>query len=333
MKILVVDDTNYMRANFKESLNKAGYKDIETVDCAETALEVLGISDGKMEVASLDVGCILMDIVMPGMSGIEACRKIKSVKSYELTSVIMVTGSDDINQLKLAFEAGATDYIRKPVHEIELLARVNTVIKLRREMLERIEKEQTLKRLVDQLKESNVALEKLSFRDGLTGLSNKFHLEQQLFSEWRRALRYRNPISFILIDIDSFKRYVEVYDLSEGDETLKKVARDLKNHLHRPADLVARIGIDRFALLLPDTTQDGALKVAEMINTSIANLNIEHSGSSVAKHMTVSLGTATLVPSKKLNPPLFFEYAEKALVKAKELGRNKVIFYKTNRQK
>ena len=333
MKILVVDDTNYMRNTFKEALNKAGYKDIETVDSGEKALEVLGISGGKMVSASLDVGCILMDIVMPGMSGIEVCRKIKSVKSYELTPVIMVTGSDDINQLKLAFDAGATDYIRKPVHEIELLARVNTVIKLRSEMLERIEKEETLRRIVDQLKESNIALEKLSFRDGLTGLSNKFHLEQHLFSEWRRALRYHNPISFILVDIDSFKKYVEVYDLSEGDECLKKIAKDLKTHLHRPADLVARIGIDRFALLMPDTTEDGAIKVAEIIKSSIANLAIEHSGSSVAKHVTVSLGLATIIPSKNLNPPLFFEYAEKALARAKKLGRNKVIFYKTGKRK
>ena len=141
MKILVVDDTNYMRTTFKDALNKAGYEDILTVDSGEKALEVLGISDGKVESASLDVGCILMDIVMPGMDGIEACRKIKSVSSYEMTFVIMVTGSDDINQLKLAFDAGATDYIRKPVHETELLSRVNTVLKLRDEMFERIEKE------------------------------------------------------------------------------------------------------------------------------------------------------------------------------------------------
>lgn len=333
MKILVVDDTNYMRKTFKDALNKAGYEDVLTVDSGEQALELLGISDGKEVSTSIDVGCILMDIVMSGMDGIEACRKIKAVSSYEMTFVIMVTGRDDINQLKLAFDAGATDYIRKPVHEIELLSRVNTVLKLRDEMLERIEKEETLKRIVDQLKESNIALEKLSFRDGLTGLSNKFHLEQHLFSEWRRALRYRNPISFILIDIDSFKKYVEVYDLSKGDECLKKIAKDLSTHMHRPADIVARIGIDRFAVLLPDTPEDGAIKVAEMLRASIANLNIEHSESSVEKHITASVGVSTLIPSKTLSPPLFFEYAAKALDKAKELGRNKVIVYKVKKSR
>ena len=333
MKILVVDDTNYMRNTFKDALNKAGYEDILTVDSGEQALELLGISGGKEVSDPIDVGCILMDIVMPGMDGIEACRKIKAASGYEMTFIIMVTGKGDINQLKLAFDAGATDYIRKPVHEIELLSRVNTVLKLRDEMLERIEKEEALKRIVDQLKESNVALEKLSFRDGLTGLSNKFHLEQRLFSEWRRALRYRNPIAFILIDIDFFKKYVELYNLNEGDECLKKIARDLSTRMHRPADIVARIDIDQFAVLLPDTPEVGAVKVAEMLRNSVANLNIEHSGSSVGDRVTVSVGVSTLIPSKTLSPPLFFDYAAKALGKAKEVGRNRVIVYKVKKSR
>lgn len=329
MQIIVIEDTKYMRTLLQDFLQSVGYRHIITAASAEEAFHILGISSGKHEGGvPLEVGCILMDIAMPGIDGIEACRKIKAVEYYKHVPVIMVTASKEISHLKQAFEAGAIDYIRKPVSDIELQARVNTVLNLKTQIDERLEKEANLKRLTDQLKESNVALEKLSFREPVTGLSNKFHIEQQIFIEWRRALRYKNPLSLMLIDVDHFDEYLKNNSESVANDAIKDISKQIKGTLKRPADLVARIGHGRFAILLPDTTYDGVSKVVEKLRSSVELMKMENLGSWKKEYLTLSLGSVTLIPTKKIKPPVLFENAKEALNQARVKGGNKGVNFK-----
>jgi len=333
MKLIVIEDTKYMRTVLQDFLHNAGYRDVLAAASAEEAFNILGISNGKLNSHPLDVGCILMDIAMPGIDGIEACRKIKTFDCYKHVPVIMVTASKEIAHLKEAFDAGAVDYIRKPVSDIELKARVRTVLKLKTEMDERIEKEGNLQRLSNQLKESNLTLEKLSFRDGVTGLSNKFHMEQQIFTEWRRALRYKNSLSLILIDVDNFDEYRRNNGENLANDRIKQISKELKTKLKRPADLIARIGVDRFAILLPDTTFEGASRVAEKLRLSIELKKMENLGAWKKGYLTLSCGAVALIPLRILKPPLLFENAKEALRQAKASGRNRVVALKNEKGK
>ena len=325
MKILVVEDSKAMRTHLQNHLQEAGYKEVLAAASAKEAFEYLGIKGDKMESLPLDVGCILMDVVMPEIDGIEACRKIKSFYCYKYVPIIMVSASEQIDHLQRAFDAGAIDYIKKPVNETELIARVRTMLKLKREIDERIEKEDSLTTLTDQLKESNVALEKLSFRDAVTGLSNRFHLERQLFTEWRRALRYKNWISLIIFELDHFAKYFDNNEENIVNTNLVKISKEISSKLKRPADLVARIDEGRFAILLPDTNLEGATIVSENVRSSIEFLNIKNTALGEDKTLTISGGTFTVVPLKNLNPPLLFERAEIALSQAKAGGRNRIV--------
>ena len=333
MKILIIDDCDFTRSTTEAYLRNAGHNEIIQVSSAEEAFELLGLKNEKLLVEPIDLSCILMDIMMPGMDGIEASKRILGSKEYENTSIIMVTGSGDFGYQRLAFEAGAVDYIRKPFSEVELVARVNNVLRVRSEVNEVIKRKAALERLNEELQESNSALSKFSYRDQLTGLANQFHLKHQIYVEWRRAIRYKNPLSLILIDIDLFKDFGDVYGEEGVDECLEKIAKKLEYSLNRPADLGARIEIDKFTGLLPDTNQGGAVIVAENIKDAIQKLEIEHSSSTINRSITVSIGVTTLVPSGKLHPPLLFEYAEKALNRAKEDGRNLIRFFTPMKRK
>ena len=327
MKILIIEDTKYMRTVLQDYLFDAGYKEVETAASAEEAFGLLGISQDKLDNLPIpvNIGCILMDIAMPGINGIEACKKIQSFECYKHVPIIMVTASKETDHLQKAFDAGAIDYIRKPVNKIELVVRVSTVLSLKEEMDERIEKEDNLTRLTDQLKESNVALEKLSFRDAVTGLSNSSHLERQLFTEWRRALRYRNSLSLILLELDNFDKFTKHNSKTRVKDYLREISSQIREKLHRPADLIARTGINQFAILLSDTSYDGTVTIAETMQKTVEQMNIDYKGVWKKETLTVSGGTITLIPSKKSSPSELVKRAKMALNKANGLGPNRIV--------
>ena len=325
MKLLVIDDSKHMRVLLEDYLIDGGYKEVLSAASAEEAFKLLGINKGKLESLPIDIGCILLDIIMPGIDGIEACKRIKSFNCYKDVPIIVVTASEEPGHLQKAFDAGAIEYLRKPVNENELQARVRTMLKLKKEMDERKEKEEYLTALTDQLKESNVALEKLSFRDAVTGLSNRFHLERQLFREWRRAMRYKNWLSFILFEIDFYDKFIENNNENDAENTVRKISKQIYSTLHRPADLVARITESQFAILLPDTNFAGAASVAENVRLTIEIMKIRNSVMGANKYLTVSGGAYSVIPIKHLNPPLLIQKASMALNDAKTTGRNKIV--------
>nr|WP_242032555.1 diguanylate cyclase [Coleofasciculus sp. FACHB-64] len=178
--------------------------------------------------------------------------------------------------------------------------------------------------LYEQLEAANQKLQRLATLDGLTGLPNRRRFDEYLDQEWRRLRREKVPLSLILCDIDFFKLYNDTYGHQAGDTCLITVASAIAQAVKRPADLVARYGGEEFAVILPNTTQNGALQVAEEIRVAVQDLKIVHSHSLVSQYVTLSLGVATTVPDCDTSPEILLKTADEALYQAKALGRDRV---------
>jgi diguanylate cyclase (GGDEF)-like protein len=176
----------------------------------------------------------------------------------------------------------------------------------------------------EELQIANERLEELSRVDGLTGIANRRHLDEELEREWRRMLRQEKHLSVIMCDIDHFKLYNDTYGHQQGDVCLAKVAKAIKNSINRPADLVARYGGEEFCLVLPETTQEGAAILAEIVRENVKYLQIEHRSSPASKLVTLSLGVASMIPDRNSKPSVLLEAADRALYQAKGNGRDRV---------
>lgn len=175
-----------------------------------------------------------------------------------------------------------------------------------------------------ELEKTNRALKQLSFKDALTGLWNRRKYDQTIELEWRRCLRYKRPIALLLLDIDYFKEFNDSYGHMAGDECLIKVGEILKNTFCRASDMVARYGGEEFIVLLSDTGEGEAVKIANMLRKKIESLNIPHEKSSVCNYVTVSIGATFMVPDLNSSYENLFKAADRALYQAKDAGRNQV---------
>ncbi len=326
INILVVDDDQDMRLLLENYLKKLEVEKIHFTDTAQKTYELLKIADLK---ADPKVDLIILDIILGDENGIEICKKIKRHPAYKEVPIVMITAQKESDFLKEAFEAGAMDYLKKPIKKIEFMARVNSAIRLRKETKARIEREKELLKLSAELKKANHKLEKMALVDGLTGISNRRLFDKTLKNELKRAKREKSYISLIMIDIDNFKAYNDTYGHQEGDQCLKKVASVLEENTKRAADFAARYGGEEFAVILPDTAKAGALKVAEDIRKEIIDLKIEHQNSDTSDYVTVSLGVSSIKLEKEINQQLiksFIEKSDQALYQAKENGRNQTVY-------
>ncbi len=179
-----------------------------------------------------------------------------------------------------------------------------------------------LQRLQKKLQEANLRLDELSMKDGLTGISNRRHLDELLPRIVAEAGRDQAPLSVLMLDIDCFKSYNDQYGHLKGDEVLKTVAGLLVEQAGRATDLAARYGGEEFIILLPHTDGAGAEKMAQSILEAIRNQQIPHESSFVLPIVTVSIGIATAVPKPGQDPASLVEQADKALYRAKAEGRN-----------
>ncbi|MCB1901673.1 GGDEF domain-containing protein [Cognatazoarcus halotolerans] len=186
------------------------------------------------------------------------------------------------------------------------------------------ESESLRRRLSSSIEESQV-LEELIRRDALTGIPNRRLFEEQLQKEWRRAERDGLPLAIISADIDHFKKYNDRYGHQAGDKCLIKVAQAMQHALSRPGDIVARMGGEEFAFLLPGTTPSGAQSVAEQVRRGISGLNLPHEGSPVAPMVTVSMGIASSGSQSVTSPAELLHASDVALYEAKRRGRNQSV--------
>ncbi|TGE30978.1 diguanylate cyclase [Desulfosporosinus sp. Sb-LF] len=321
MSILIVDDSLHSQRMNQALLESGGYTDILVAQSATEAYQFLDqlSVDGKVT-----IDLILMDIIMPDVDGIEACRMIKQNEDTFDIPIIMVTSKTEKEELQLAFSVGAMDYITKPLDNIELLARVRSAIKLKKETDCRKARELSLLEVTRQLETVNKTLQLLSSIDGLTGVANRRHFDEELADELSRAKREKTPLSLLLLDIDFFKLYNDTYGHFQGDDCLRMVALTAQNAIKRPGDSLARYGGEEFSVILPNTNSAGAFAVAEQIRVAIENLQIPHVTSKCKNLVTVSLGVGSFKPGDDILPADLIKWADHALYQSKKTGRNRV---------
>lgn len=186
---------------------------------------------------------------------------------------------------------------------------------------ERLERE--LRSTQATLETQNAALERMAHTDGLTGLHNRRYLDERMAAEAARAAREGTCLSLIMMDVDFFKRYNDSYGHAAGDDCLRTVARVVAAMVNRPADLTARFGGEEFAVLLPNTTAEGARRLAEAICRGVHAAGLEHRASEIGT-VTISAGVASTVPAPGEGVRSLVEAADAALYQAKAAGRNTV---------
>jgi diguanylate cyclase (GGDEF)-like protein len=196
--------------------------------------------------------------------------------------------------------------------------RVRTLTRRKAELI-RLVAEKT-----QQLEEANGILRQLSSQDGLTGIANRRHFDSELSREWRRGMRSKSPLSLLMLDIDGFKAYNDLYGHQQGDECLKSVAATLQAVVKRPGDVVARYGGEEFAVILAETRLDGAIRIAEALRAATEALRIAHAKGPVSPFVTVSVGVGCMFPTDSDDPSTLIAMADEALYEAKESGRNRV---------
>jgi diguanylate cyclase (GGDEF)-like protein len=177
----------------------------------------------------------------------------------------------------------------------------------------------------DQLQAQSMEMQRLSYNDGLTGLSNRRRFDQALTINWALAQRNQSPLALIMCDVDYFKRYNDHYGHLRGDEALRKVAAIIKRVSVRQSDVAARYGGEEFAILLPDTDEANAAGIAERLQKELLAAAIPHADSQTSPLLTVSIGIASIVPSAHQQPRELVHRADEALYAAKAAGRNCVI--------
>ena len=247
---------------------------------------------------------ILLDIMMPDMDGFAVCRRLKGDSRTREIPVLFLTALGGEADEMRALEAGGIDFILKPISPQVLAARVRNQLELKHQQ--------------DQLRN-------LSLLDGLTGIANRRRFDQYLEMEWQRCSRNAQPLSLVMGDVDYFKAFNDGYGHGRGDECLRAVARVFGMALRRPADLAARYGGEEFVCVLPETEQEGARIVADQIMAQMEGLAMPHAYSAIARHVTVSVGVATVArPSLARSWKTLVEEADMWMYEAKGRGRNRI---------
>lgn len=324
MSILIVDDSPETRQLLKSLLDGAGYRDLLVAESARDAFKQLGKDDPVRGGSGIDL--VLLDILMPDMDGVEVCRQIKATEHLKDIPIVVVTVKKEVEWLQLSFAAGAADYIAKPLNKVELLARVRSVLKLKRETDRRKAQEHELLEMKRQLEESNQTLLRLSSLD-LTGITNRRRFEEFLDQDWKNAVRDNKPLSLVMLDLDYFKAYNDTYGYQAGDEYLKQVAGAIRGALRsgsadRPEDIVARYGGDEFVVLLRQTDMAGAQVVAQRLSEAIKS-RIFSDQPEVKVRLTASIGIAGFPDHAQTKRDLV-RRSDEAMCQAKAAGRNRI---------
>src|SRR6478735_11358095 len=299
--IVVADDDRLTRELLAGLLRARGHE-VEVVPDGQAAVE---------RVARGGVSLVLLDVLMPRLGGLEACRLLKSMTSGAFLPVVLVTVKTDSQSRVEGLKIGADDYVCKPFDENELLARVEAMLRI--------------KRLHDHVVEARARLEQLSLHDDLTGLYNYRYLHSRLSEEFKRAERYHDPLSCLVIDIDRLQAHNDAGGREAGDRVVRFVADTIRRSV-REVDVVARFGGDEFLVVLPSTHFAGSVTVAERIFQD-ANQLLEGWQQRSALPVALSLGVA-LFPSRDVRTKdALLRGADAALHAAKRDGGNRICVY------
>ncbi|MDH3973241.1 MAG: diguanylate cyclase [Deltaproteobacteria bacterium] len=325
MSILIVDDSEEMRALYRAYLKEAGFKSPVIVDSALAAYEKLGIRKDSAPPKAPPIEIILLDVAMPDIDGIEACRYIKSFDLFYDIPVVMISAMEEEEVVALALEAGAVEFVHKPIRKLELIARVRAILRLKREIDSRKLHEEKVMELAKKLAKQNELLKKLSATDSLTGIANRRSFFEHVKEEWKRSIRNKRSLSILMVDVDHFKHFNDTYGHHSGDDCLKLVSSTIHSLLNRPGDLIARYGGEEFIIILPDTHLKGAEIIANAVRSKVEDLAIYHGDIPTGNCVTISIGIASIEPTKENEVSKIIKAADKALYRAKAEGRNRVV--------
>jgi two-component system cell cycle response regulator len=304
-RILIVDDHEDNVELLKARLESWGYG-TESAGDGEEALQ-------KVESAPPDL--ILLDVMMPKIDGIEVARRVKSNENLPFIPIIMQTALDATENKVEGLEAGADDYITKPIDFAELRARLTSMLRIKRLQEELEERER-------QLLEANERLRHMSQTDALTGLDNRRNLEERIEEMFEHAKRLNEPFSCVMCDLDRFKSVNDTYGHQAGDAVLKQFAKILRNEV-REIDRAGRFGGEEFMLLLPGTVLDAAVTFAERVRKQIEAHTFTFDGTTIQR--TASIGVSAWPHPRIKDCDALVRAADGALYVAKETGRNRVV--------
>ncbi len=246
---------------------------------------------------------ILLDVLMPDISGFDVLISLKNIEATQAIPVIFITGLDSVKDEAKGFLLGAVDYITKPFDNTVVRARVNTHAQIVRQIR---------------------TIEKLTLLDPLTNIPNVRKFYAQIKLEWDKAIKEKTPVSMMMIDADWFKQYNDTYGHPQGDVLLKALAKTLMVSIDSPPDLIARMGGEEFAIILPGADLEEAMYKAEILRSCVEEVRVPRLSDNTPTSITASIGVATALPWKSDLIEDLMSQADVALYKAKSEGRNRV---------
>lgn len=324
MAIFVIDHDQDDLKMMEETLKEMGYNDIYPCSSHQDAKVQLGLNNKHQ---SLIFGLELL--IYNFAQNLDFIQEFKNSDHYAPVPMLLISEGLREEKLQIAFGFGAADFLSKPIPEFEFKARVRSCMRLKHEIDSRKAREKELIESTHHLSDLNLSLSKVTMVDGLTGIPNRRCFDQAMQQEFGRAFRNDSHIAIIMIDVDFFKKYNDHYGHQAGDRCLIEVGKALKSAVKRPSDLVARYGGEEFVIILPETTADQAITVAEKAISFVENLAIEHEKSEASKFVTISVGIASLSPRKDEGTSAhLMKIADDALYDAKKRGRNRYAIHK-----
>jgi two-component system chemotaxis response regulator CheY len=302
---MIVEQETVSRQMLAESLQRDGY-----------SVHAAGDGNKAWQMWQQEnIRIVITDWLISGMDGLALCRKIRANEGQNknlYTYIIIMTSKAEVDDIVEGLQAGADDYIIKPVKYQELLVRLKAGERLLRLQEELVEKNQELVKL-------NQKLEKLAMTDAMTGVGNRRFFYEAATKFHQQAVRYNKRYGLIICDIDYFKSFNDTYDYSLGDSVLQETAHTIKSSL-RNTDEVFRYAGEEFVILLPEQDIDGATIVSEKIRKAVYSKSKEHKESLYGR-ITISCGVSAFEAGVETWEEVL-SLADKALYEAKEAGRN-----------
>jgi two-component system, cell cycle response regulator len=298
--ILLAEDDPVTRMLMTRFLKNAGYE----VDAVANGCEALD------QMTKRYYPMLVTDWEMPKMDGIALCKAVRNMQLDGYVYALLLTARDAKEHVITGLEAGADDYLVKPVHEPELIARLNAG--------------RRILALEHSLRVANQRNRILSITDALTGAYNRRYLMEQLPREFERCRRYGYPLSVLMCDLDHFKQVNDQRGHAAGDDVLQQFASRAQKFIRTNSDWIARYGGEEFLIVLPETSHDDGVIVAEKIRNLVSSMPFSTRGGDAV--VTVSFGIASTGlsgPDLTLKVDTLIRAADESLYKSKLAGRNR----------
>jgi two-component system, cell cycle response regulator len=310
MRILIAEDDAVSRIILQAAVEQFGHACLVSEDGAH-AWELF---------QNNDVDVVISDRCMPGMDGIELCRRIRQASRYGYTYFIFLTALGEQQQLLAGIEMGADDYLTKPLNHDDLGVRLMVAKRITALHHQLAQQQEELERL-------NIQLFAQARRDPLTQVGNRLQLREDLDELAGQVARYGHRYAAVMCDVDYFKVYNDYYGHLAGDAVLQAVAQAMAESC-RSADAVYRYGGEEFLMILPEQSLASATSAAERTRQAVEQLGVAHAAKTPAGVVTISAGVAVLEPGTGKSIHDWLRNADTALYNAKTAGRNCVMWFR-----